>query len=184
MNRTSLAALYLDEVKRRGIPASELTSGEKLKQEMLQTFYQDKYLARPLFLGAAEKEQLATDLINVRAALISLPDRLYGGDLTAFARAVGMTDVQISAILRSRNPSATMLTRADLFVDETGFRMLEFNMGSAIGGIDNADMIEGLLEQPVLAEFAAEHGLDYIHTQRSRSRPSRPRAGSRPTRGR
>ena len=51
---------------------------------------------------------------NLRSALVSLPDRLYGGDLAAFARAVGMTEVQVSAILRSRGATVTRMTRADL----------------------------------------------------------------------
>jgi hypothetical protein len=180
MNRTTLTALYLDEVKRRGIPASELISGDKLKAELLQPQYRDRYLSRPLFLGQEERDRLATDLMNLRSALISLPDRLYGGDLSAFARAVGMNDVQISAILRSRNPAATKLTRADLYVDEGGFRLLEFNMGSAIGGIDNADILEGLLEQPVLAEFAAEHRLGYIHTMHEQVKTIKAESGFAP----
>ena len=180
MNRTSLGAAYLDEVKRRGSPASELVRGEKLKAELLRPLYQGRYLSRPLFLGTEERDQLETDLTNLRSALVSLPARLYGGDLTAFARATGMTDVQISAILRSRNPEATTLTRADLYVDEGGFRLLELNMGSAIGGIDNADMAEGLLEHPVLAEFAAEHRLDYVHTMREQVRTIKAESGFGP----
>src|SRR5579875_953930 len=166
MNRTTLTSLYLDEIQRRGVKASELTSGDKLDAEMLQPFYQHRYLSRPLFLGQQEYDQLGTDLINLRSALTSLPDRLYGGDLPAFARAVGLTDVQISAVMRSRNPVPTALSRADLYVDDTGFRTLEFNMGRAIGGIDCADMIEGMLQHPVLAEFAERHQLRYTHTQR------------------
>jgi hypothetical protein len=35
-------------------------------------------------------------------------------------------------------------------------------MGSALGGIDNADMDRSLLEHPVLAEFAKTHRLEYV----------------------
>jgi hypothetical protein len=180
MNRTTLTARYLDEIKRRGIPASELTRSKRLRDEMLLAFYQDRYLSRPVFLGHQEHVQLGTDLMNLRAALISLPDRLFGGDLTAFARAVGMTDVQISAILRSRNPSATMLARADMYVDESGFRMMEFNMGSAIGGVDNPEIMRGLLDHPVLADFAAEHRLEYIDTMREQVKTIKAESGFAP----
>jgi hypothetical protein len=165
MNRATLTALYLDEVKRRGASASELI-GPQAQSDFLNTFYDGRYLSRPLFLGQAEREQLHADLENLRSALISLPDRLYGGDLAAFARAVGMADVQVSAILRSRNPSVTRLTRADIFADEAGFRLMEFNMGGAIGGIDNADMARSLLRHPVLAEFASTHRLEYVDSMR------------------
>jgi hypothetical protein len=109
---------------------------------------------------------LYADVETVRRALVSLPDRLYGGDLAAFARAVGMNDVQISAILRSRRREVTRQTRADMYVDETGFKLLEFNMGGALGGLDNADMCTELLDHPVLAEFAETHRLGYVDTMR------------------
>ena len=179
-NRATLTAQYLDEVKRRGIPASELLGGEHLKTPLLQPFYRQRYLSRPLFLGRAERDQLSTDLMNLRAALISLPDRLYGGDLTAFARAIGMKDVQISAILRSRAAKPTMMNRADLYLDQTGFRLLEINMGSAMGGTDNADMLEGLLEHPVLADFVADHRLEYINTMREQARSAKAETGFGP----
>jgi len=165
MNRATLTALYLDEVKRSGTPARELI-GRQAESAQLNAYYQSRYLSRPLFLGGAERDQLHTDLVNLRSALVSLPDRLFGGDLAAFARAVGMTDVQVSAILRSRGDTVTRQTRADLYADETGFRLLEFNMGSALGGMDNADMARELLEHPVLAEFAQTHHLSYMDTLR------------------
>jgi hypothetical protein len=39
-------------------------------------------------------------------------------------------------------------------------------MGSALGGMDNADMCRSLLEHPVLAEFAQRHRLEYVDTLR------------------
>jgi hypothetical protein len=165
MNRTTLTALYLDEVKRSGLPVSHLV-GSQAGSKLLNVFYSGRYLARPLFLGQDERDQLEKDLINLRSALVSLPDRLYGGDQAEFARAVGMTEAQISAIQRTRGTTVTSLSRSDMYVDETGFRLLELNMGSALGGMDNADMAASLLEHPMLAEFAEEHRLEYIDTMR------------------
>jgi hypothetical protein len=164
-NRATLTGLYLDKVRRSGIPARDLV-GAQPESAMLNAFYGGRYLSRPLFLGHSECDQLYADLANLRSALASLPDRLYGGDLAAFARAVGMTEVQVSAIMRSRSTTVTKQTRADLYVDETGFRLLEFNIGSALGGMDNADMCRAMLEHPVLAEFAQAHRLDYVDTLR------------------
>src|SRR5262245_20269978 len=158
MNRASLNAAYLAEVSRRGLGATELL-GKLPDNEMLNMFY-GRYLTRPLFLGRQEHEQLYSDLVNLRSALVSLPNRLYGGDLAAFARAVGANDVQVSAVMRSRGNDVTHQTRADLYVEQGGgFRLLEFNMGSALGGMDNLEMLNGLGEHPVLAEFAQTHGL-------------------------
>jgi hypothetical protein len=165
LSRAELTAQYLDEIKRRGISAGELVSTQP-ESVGLQSFYGGRYLSRPLFLGREECEQLANDILTMHAALISLPDKLYGGDLAAFARSVGMTDVQVSAVLRSRGTTVTKQSRADLYMDETGFKLLEFNMGSALGGIDQSDMARALLDQPVLAEFAQKHRLAYVDTMR------------------
>jgi hypothetical protein len=163
MDRVTLTARYLDEVKRSGVPASELL-GTLPGSELLNAFYDGRYLTRPVFLGQDECQQLQNDLANLHSALVSLPSRLFGGDLAAFSRAVGASELQVSAIMRSRAATVTRQTRADLYVDESGFRLLEMNMGSALGGMDNGDMAEALLEHPVLAEFAQAHGLEYIDT--------------------
>ncbi|MFE6334316.1 hypothetical protein ACFVP3_38920 [Streptomyces sp. NPDC057806] len=165
MNRVSLTEEYLAKVAESGAKAGELV-GKQSDSDILNTFYKGKYLSRPLFLGHAEKEQLHADLENLLSALGSLPDRLFGGDFAAFARAVGMTEVQVSAIMRGRGAALTRQTRADLYVDETGFKLLELNIGSAVGGMDNADMIRELLEHPVLAEFVESRGLGYVDTLR------------------
>jgi len=165
LSRAELTEQYLDEVKRRGISAGELVSTQP-ESVGLQSFYGGRYLSRPLFLGHEETEQLSNDILTMHAALISLPDKLYGGDLAAFGRAVGLSDAQVSAVLRSRGTSVTKQSRADLYLDATGFKLLEFNMGSALGGIDQSDMARALLDQPVLAEFAQAHRLTYVDTMR------------------
>lgn len=165
LSRAELTALYLDEVKRRGISAGELTSTQP-ESVGLQSFYGGRYLSRPLFLGAEETEQLAHDMLNMHAALVSLPDKLYGGDFGAFGRAVGLSEPQVSAVLRSRGTTVTKQSRADLYLSEDGFKLLEFNMGSALGGIDHSDMATALLDQPVMLEFAQKHRLTFVDTMR------------------
>ena len=165
-DRATLTALYLDEVTRRGVRASELL-GVMPKSGPMEAKYERDYLSRPLFLGHAERDQLNQDLQQLRTALVSLPDLLYGGDLAAFARAVGMTDDQAAAVLRSRTGRVTQLARADMYPDPSGLHVLEFNMGSGIEGIDNDDMCRSMLRHPVLREFARAHRLDYVDTMRA-----------------
>jgi hypothetical protein len=132
--------------------------------ELLKLHYDGAYLSRPMLLGADEHARLVADVANLRAALVSLPDRLYGGDFAAFARAVGMTGLQVSAILRGRGAAVTRQARADLYADGTGFRLLELNMGSALGGFDVADLCRGMLSDPGFAEFAAARKLGFVDT--------------------
>jgi len=166
--RADLVARYLDEVRRRGVTASELAGdlGES-QAVLLNSFYPGvRWLSRPLLVGHAEIDQLYADVEALRAAMVSLPGRLYGGDLAAFARAVGATDYQASAAVRCAGQPVSRQGRADLYEDPAGFRIMEFNMGSALGGMEIADVCRAMLAHPVLAEFAAAHRLGYVDTQR------------------
>ncbi len=153
MASNALTEKYLATIKRPiRIPDSET----------LDLFYGGRYLSRPLFLDHDEMTQLHGDVENLRNALISLPDRMFGGDIGAFARAVGTPEVQVSAIVRSHGDPATRLSRADLYAEESGFRVLEYNMGSTLGGLDISEMAKGMLTDPDLAAFAEGNQLTYV----------------------
>lgn len=166
MNHGTLTARYLEETSRHGVTAAELT-GLLREVPLLQTLRQGRYLSRPVFLGRAERDQLHADVANLRDALTSLPGRLFGGDLAAFARAVGASDRQLEAALRAPGARPTRQARADLYLDESGFKLLEMNMGSPAAGIDSADYCRAFLGHPVVAGFAAEHGLGFADTMRA-----------------
>ena len=159
MDRAALTALYLDEVRRRGLRASDLLGD---LPGLKSSYYQGRYLSRPVFIGYRECQQLYADVENVQAALLSLPDALFGGDFAAFARAAGAYG-PVAAVLTSQS-TPTRLARADLYATGDGFRLLELNHSSAVGGQDNADMCRALLRHPVLAEFARRHGLSCVDT--------------------
>ncbi|HEY2575505.1 MAG TPA: hypothetical protein VGI74_04290 [Streptosporangiaceae bacterium] len=165
-DRSTLTALYLGEAARHGVRPEELT-GLLTRMPMIDAFWRGRYLPRPLFLGAAERDRLHADVENLRAVLTSLPDRLFDGDLAAFGRAVGATDRQIAAVLRGGPGQVTSQTRADLYLDESGFKLLEVNHGSPAAGIDTPDFCRAMLAHPVLARFAAEHRLGFPDTMRA-----------------
>ncbi|MBD0676527.1 hypothetical protein [Streptomyces sp. CBMA156] len=165
MDRPTLTERYLAELRESTPTAAELL-GRAPQDTLLTTYYRNRFLPRPLFLGHEEHEQLMEDLETLRTALFSLPDRLFDGDLGAFARAVGMTDTQIEVILRSQGAAATRMARTDLCVDDSGFKVVEVNVTSSLGGMDNGVMAQALLEHPLLADFAARHGLGFADTAR------------------
>jgi hypothetical protein len=161
--RITLTARYLDEVARQAGTGRDFldhmpTTG------MLAAKYQKRFLTRPLLLGLAESERLNTDLQHVRTALVSLPGKLFGGDLAAFARAAGLADRQLAAVLGTRGANVTELARADMYADQAGLRLLELNMGSGVDGIENGEISRALLRHPVLREFARAHRLHYVDT--------------------
>ncbi|MEU9802130.1 hypothetical protein [Streptomyces sp. NPDC051000] len=168
MDRVALTEEYLAELAGGNLKTSELLGG--LPQNKILN--SDKpngmgqWLSRPLFLGRDEHTRLAGDLDNLLNALSSLPDRLFGGDFAAFASAGGLNEVQVAAVMRNRGARMTRQTRADLICDEAGFKLLELNIGSAVGGMDNVDVCRELLAHPVLAEFAERHGLTFMDSLR------------------
>jgi hypothetical protein len=162
--RNQVTGDYLDDVAGRGEDPGALRAAVLAAADLGPTSYGGRCLTRPAFLDRAERDLLESDLLRLRAALSALPDRLYDGDLGAFARAAGMTEPQVTAILRGRGGAPTQLTRADLYHDGTAFRLMELNIGSTVGGLDNAVLNQATLTHPPFAAFAGEHKLSYCDT--------------------
>jgi hypothetical protein len=163
MSRNELTELYLKEVADR-IGPGDLIAAARGEVDLAATSYFDRCLSRPVFLSHCEQARLAADLENLYRALAALPGRLFGGDLAAFARAVGMAEPQVTAILRVGTDSVVRMGRADLYAEATGFRLMEINMGSSTGGGDHALHNRGMLAHPALAEFVRAHSLTYVDT--------------------
>ena len=160
MDHRSLTAEYLANYGNTGPSAAEMA--DTVRTGVQATSYGTRALSRPVFLGHAEHQQLAADLGNIHDAIAAIPNRVFGGDLRGFCDAVGMPPVQAAAVLRSHGSAPVRLSRADLCMDRTGFRLLEVNMGSTMAGFDNGFLNESMLQQPYLRSFVAEHGLSYL----------------------
>ncbi len=106
MDRVALTENYLAELETAGLSSEELL-GALPQNKILNS---DKpngvglWLARPVFLGGEELGRLSGgDLDNLLSALDSLPEKLFGGgDFAAFARAVGLTEPQVEAVMQNR----------------------------------------------------------------------------------
>jgi hypothetical protein len=159
-----LTRRYLAGAAALGAEPARLVKVARRLIDLAATSYDGDCLTRPVFLEHAEFAVLRDDLLALHAALASLPARLFGGDVAAFARAVGMTGAQVTAIERAGGRAPTALGRADVFRDETAFRVLELNLGSALGGLDNALLNRAFLTDPMVAEFVASQGLSYVDT--------------------
>src|SRR5215831_14378774 len=160
----TLTSRYMAETAALGGHPARLVEVARRLIDLTATSYDGDCLTRPVFLEHAEFLVLRDDLLVLHAALASLPVRLFGGDVATFARAVGMAGAQVTAIERAGGRAPTMLGRADLFRDETAFRVMELNLGSALGGLDNALLNRAFLTDPVVADFVASNGLSYVDT--------------------
>ena len=155
---------YLTEIAAREMPANELVELASRLVNLPATTYANRCLTRPVFLEKVDVARIAADVERLHAALISLPDRLFGGDVAAFGRAVGVTAAQARAIARGAVSAPTSMSRADFYQDDEGFRVLEVNMGTTLGGLDNNLLNEALLTHPMMADFVSSHGLTYVDT--------------------
>jgi hypothetical protein len=164
MTRTALTARYYEHVARLGLDVNYLRDAAYLDPGLKMTSFTGRSLTRPVFISHAERVQLANDLDTVYRALHALPERRYGGDLGAFARAAGLTDIQVTAVLRGQEQAPTRMGRADLYYDGSKYGLMEINMGSTLGGLDNAVLNRVFLDHPAFAEFAMEHHLSYVDT--------------------
>ena len=129
--------------------------------EIADTIMGGKTLSRPAFLERDEARQLGEDMETIYRLVTGLPDKLFGGDLSTFAAAIGVTPGQIQAVLRGRGNAPSRMARFDSYRDEQGFRVMELNMSSAIGGVEVARLNRSMLELPFIERFVAENNLGY-----------------------
>ena len=157
VHHNQLTEQYLAAFAASGMTAAEFHAA--YQPATVGTHFAGKVLTRPGLLEHAQVQRLGADLETLYQCVTSLPDRLFGGDLGAFALATGVPRQQVDAVVRGRGSMPSRLSRADLYLDDTGFRLMEFNMSAALGGIDTVGLMRTMLEHPFMASFAAEHNL-------------------------
>ena len=126
--------------------------------------YEDLRLSRPLFADQDEISRFADDLAALYDLLASLPERCFDADLTRYCAALGMDERLASLMRLGATAGIELYGRADAYHDGDSFKLLEFNVGSELGGVDSAQMNRAFLALPAFAEFAARHGLEYVDT--------------------
>ncbi|MEU8528438.1 MULTISPECIES: hypothetical protein [Streptomyces] len=157
------AAARLTREYLKGLPAGCAPERSCQTSALAGDIYGSAFLTRPVFFGRGESRELGARLSGLYDLLLTLPQRLHDGDLRAFTAALGWSPEQIAATLRpdGRPRELPRSARADLYREEDGFRLLELNGGSPLGGWDIALLNEALLREPYTASFAQEHRLDF-----------------------
>ncbi len=121
-------------------------------------------LSRPLFAEHAEISAFADDLCALFDLLVSLPERCFDGDVRRYCAALGIDERQSELMRIGATGRPERYSRADAYHDGKRFRLLEFNVGSELGGIDAAQMNRAFLEVPAFADFARRERLAYVDT--------------------
>ncbi|WP_327001620.1 hypothetical protein OHA72_41810 [Dactylosporangium sp. NBC_01737] len=161
MNRVTGA--YLET-----FPAAVPAVGRELPLEpAFGGVYGTRMLSRPLFVPEPAVRRAAADLRTVVDLVASLPDRLFDGDRRRLCAWLGI-DGRAADLACAVPPGAgtPLYARPDLYYDGTGFRLLELNAGSELGGVDWAAINDAYLRLPDFRRFAAEHDLGHVDTGR------------------
>lgn len=140
-----------------------------------------RMMSRPFFISEQEIRKSAHDLTEIFDLLVTLPDRLFGGDVARYCEHLGIGSRQAVLMQRIAAARPVLFGRGDLYHDGASLRLLEFNIGSQVGGIDQAQVPPALLAVPSFRAFAERHGLGYVHTGQQIAKAIR--AAARPVTG-
>lgn len=157
-----ITAAYIAECR---APDSRLrTAQARIEPSPVQRAAWPRLLPRPIMVDEAEYRAFGQDLVSVFELVTSLPRRLFDGDFDRFRRALRIDDQRATFMRRLLGDGPPPLYgRADVYYDGAAFKLLEFNIGSALGGLDMVGTLpKAYLRVPAFAEFAREHGLRYF----------------------
>ena len=160
-----LTGRYLDELARDAEAALRIS--DLVRVSPLPFIFNGPLLTRPGFLEAADVRQLGADVLGLYRILVTLPDRLFGGDVDRYGRAVGFQPAQVRLGLRTAGewPPAPLM-RGDLYHDGTGFKLLELNLSSALGGFQLGLVNRLMLQSELIRGFVEREGLCYADPMR------------------
>ena len=126
--------------------------------------YGELRLPRPLFVDHDEIAAFGADLVALYDLIGSLPERCFGGDVGRYCAALGLDPRQAELMRMGATGGLELYGRADAYHDGRAFRLLEFNVGSELGGIDAAQMNRAFLAVPAFADFAERQELEFVDT--------------------
>jgi hypothetical protein len=124
--------------------------------------YRHVLLDRPFFVPERRLERFAADLTSLFRMLVSLPRRLFGGNLDRYCAAAGIEPRLARLMTRIVTGSPPLVARSDAYDDGSEFKLLELNSGTELGGYAFAEMSRALLQVDAFARFAEANGLGYV----------------------
>ncbi len=161
--RDHVTAQYLRAALTGGSPLSTALRRASLPPAFLKV-YGDRLLSRPLFAPESEIQYLADDLSRLFDLLVSLPQRLFDGDMARYCAALGLHGRRAAMHCRGATAQPRLHGRVDAYRDETSFKVLEMNLSANLGGMELAETNRAYLELDEFREFATEHRLSYLRT--------------------
>jgi hypothetical protein len=122
----------------------------------------DIVLSRPLFYAHSLVAGVSADTKGLLVVCESLVDRCYRGDVEEYLAAQGRPQPLIDVIRENLVGEHYYYGRTDAILSAEGFRIIELNVGSELGGYSAGMINRAVLEQEEFAAFAADYDLHYV----------------------
>ncbi|MDR6226584.1 glutathionylspermidine synthase family protein [Desmospora profundinema] len=152
----------IDQTHDRGYAIFNEVGGMLRREQWLQVENTD-VLLRPLFHTAEDLKRLEEDIVHLFQLMFHIPDRLFEGDVSKMCDLLGLNSLQKKVVESTWVHQEVLIGRADLYKDKSGsFKLLEFNVHSSTGGLENAEFNRVLLHHPFFRDFVNEESLSFI----------------------
>ncbi len=129
-----------------------------------------KFHPWPTFIDEKTREKINTAAVKVHRLITSIPRRLFANDIHKIMAYYRLPVNAVKLMLRGAGAGQEqpwdVLSRGDfIYSPSAGFKCLEFNMTSNVGGGWQADELEPFYyNTPVLARFLKEYGVKMFRT--------------------
>lgn len=98
----------------------------------------ERSLPGTLVIDEKDAELLQRAVPEILEALITLPRRAYGGDYRRYAQDLGLDGARLEFLVDVADMEAERYGRADIYPTANGWKLLEFNVASDLGGVERS----------------------------------------------
>lgn len=110
----------------------------KMVKERVLQYYPDKetmIIPKPGLLSSEKLEILSRETKALLDIIVSLPERIFSGDILKMCTALGFSEKQYQ-LMMSTYQNKNLIARSDMYFTKDGYKFLEFNVDSSVGGLD------------------------------------------------
>ncbi|MEI4799905.1 glutathionylspermidine synthase family protein [Bacillus sp. NPDC077411] len=110
----------------------------KLVKERVLQYYSDKetmIIPKPGLLSGEKLDILSRDTKALLDIIVSLPERIFSGDILKMCTTLGFSEKQYQLMMTTYQ-NKNLIARSDMYFTKDGYKFLEFNVDSSVGGLD------------------------------------------------
>lgn len=98
----------------------------------------ERSLPGTLVIDETDAELLHRAVPEILEALVTLPRRVYSGDHRHYAQNLGLDGARLEFLVDVADMEAERYGRADIYPTVNGWKLLEFNVASDLGGLERS----------------------------------------------